>query len=208
MIAKMLKPLLKTSPSRLIGSSSIKNISSSSVNLQVANNTKIGDLLIIVARCRKDRSLSFPVGWIVALEVSQGGNATDIKTYIASKISGGETSVTVTQNAYAAISACLASAKGSGILATKYNDANFAYNKKSYNSDLMLAYVCSNLPTTGLPVASFIEKFKLIESSYYLTTEYFYCIFQHYNSDRTANINVQINSLAASNREVIAIEIF
>lgn len=208
MIAKMLKPLLKTSPPRIVGSSSIKNVLASEVNIAVSANTSIGDLIVVIARCRKDRSLSFTSGWNVILEESQGNSETDIKTYIAIKTSSGETSVKIVQNASAAMSAIVLSAKCKSATAVQREAIDFTYNKRSYNSDLVLSYLCNNVGSGDLPSSSIIDKFQIVDTSYYFSTYYYYCILNHYNSTRTANVDIKINNINATSRYVIAIELY
>ena len=80
MIAKMLKPLLKTSPPRLVGVNSINDISAANVSIPIPSGTINGDLLIVIARCRSDRSISFPAGWSIVFNELQGSDSNGEKT--------------------------------------------------------------------------------------------------------------------------------
>ena len=208
MIAKMLKPLLKTSPSRLIGANSINDISSASVSIPVPSGTINGDLLIIIARCRNDRTISFPSGWSVVFNESQGSESTDMKTYIATKIRSDDVSVSFTQNVSAALSGMVISARNSRAKITKGSGDVLTYVKDSYNSDLIVAYLCNGMPSADWPSSSFINGFSLIASSRFFYSLYYYCIFSHYNSNRVASIDIKISPPSSEGKLPVIIELY
>lgn len=208
MIAKMLKPLLKTSPSRLIGANSINDISSASVSIPVPSGTINGDLLIIIARCRNDRTISFPPGWSVVFNESQGSESSDMKTYIATKIRSDDVSVSFTQNVSSALSGMVISARNSRAKITKGSGDVFTYVKDSYNSDLIVAYLCNGMPSEAWPSSSFINGFSLIASSRFFYSFYYYCIFSHYNSNRVASIDIKISPPSSEGKLPVIIELY
>ena len=208
MIAKMLKPLLKTSPPRLVGVNSINDISAANVSIPIPSGTINGDLLIVIARCRNDRSISFPAGWSIVFNESQGSDSSDMKTYIATKTRSDDISVSFTQNASAAVSGTVISARNSKAKITKGTGELFTYVKDSYNSDLIIAYLCSAISPTFVPSSSFIKGFNLLAPSMFFSSLYYYCIFSHYNSNRVASIDIEISPPPSEGKLPVIIELY
>lgn len=206
-LANRLKQLIQSS-SKLIGSTALNNVSSASPSIAIPAGTNDGDLLILIARCRNDRSLSFQNGWEIKWSGEQGKETSDIKTYVVTKIKNGESAVSFTQTTNSALGAVLISAKASSILVSTRSSANFLYNKSSYLNDLLIAYVCDSLSIRDLKSGSFINGFFLEKTSTYLSSGvHFYCDFTHYNSNKFKDIQVTINAPTSINKLSIVIEI-
>lgn len=194
MIAKTLKTLLKTSPSRLVGSTALTNASSENPSLTVPTGTKAGDLLILIARCRNDRTLTFWAEWEVKIQTSQGTLSTDTRTYVATKISTGESSVSFTHSKAAAVGAVLIAVRGRFVGLTTSTNNNQTIAKKSYNSDLIVTHVTDGVMSKNFKTTSYVNDFSLLNYSAFLSSsEYFYVIQPHYSAERRQSKTVQIS---------------
>lgn len=198
---------------RLVGVTATQNLSTNAAVINMPAGTATGDLMILVARCRNDRSVTAPIGWVEIHNSQQGTSVDDIQTRIFSKISSGESSVTVNQSVAAAFSVSLVTLRdASNTQVFLRNSNSFVYTKASESNSVLVFYVSSNIPAPQTSSLSSISGFEPLQDSKVLSGNYYYYYVKpHLRESGDLSDNVVITgaatTIAAASRVAIAVEI-
>lgn len=198
---------------RLVGVTDTQDLSTNAAVMNMPVGTAIGDLMILVARCRNDRSVTVPSGWAEIHSSQQGTASSDIRTRIFSKINSGESSVTVTQNVSAAIGVSLVTLRQASSAQAFLRTANsFVYTKLAESNSVLVFYVSNNIPSANIDTASMIAGFEPLQDSKLLSVnDYFYYIRPHLRESGDLTDNVVITgsatTVASASRAAIVVEI-
>lgn len=148
-----------TTPASYVGGTFSIDQTVSSLSLAVPGGTVDGDTIVVVLRCREDRTFTIPGGWTTHMSraVAAGTSGTSYtRAYIISKARAGETSLAFTQSASAACSGALIVFRN-GIVGTNLaTDGLSSSITKANGSSLLLAVgLNSNLAVTTPPNPAF-----------------------------------------------------
>lgn len=141
-----------------VGGDATIDVSSATPSVTVPGGAVNGDTMVVILRCREDRSFTIPGGWTthVSRAVSASSSGTSYtRVYIISKARSGETSLSFTQSAAAACSASLAVFRNGTVGVNANNDTNIIGITKASSSSILLAVSLKSstgVTTPGNPI--------------------------------------------------------
>lgn len=127
-----------------IGGAFHVNQSASTVTLNVPAEAQPGDTVIVVLRCRVDRSMSGFSGWTTKKSQFVQSDPTTSRVYVLERTLASETSFSFTHSASAAYGAALLVYRGGSILQDALPDSKTASLNKLSDESILLAVSLGN----------------------------------------------------------------
>lgn len=161
-----------------IGGTFHVNQSASTVTLNVPAEAQSGDTVIVVLRCRADRSMSGFSGWTTkksqVVQSTLPADSTSSRVYVLERTLASETSFSFTHSASAAYAAALLVYRGGSILQDALPDSQTASFNKMSDESILLAVSLGNRGVNPVEAPVITGFTRRGATSFFTSPNYFY----------------------------------
>lgn len=165
-------------PPTYIGSSAAVTQSSDTPTLSVPVGAASGDTVVVVLRCRADRSISGFSGWTMhhsgVVESTQPAAIEYARVYILSRVLASETSFSFTQSSSSAYGAALLVFRDGAVGNNAYADGLTVGITKASSDSILLAVGLGNNLNVSVPSPAFSAYTQRAVTYFFASPSYFY----------------------------------